>query len=92
MFDKNSSLISNKEIEIIKNYTDKVQDTTENIKGVNDLNITIENVKKNYKNLEKKRDKLYYSNKEKDQMEWVRCMNNIKNRAEETVINELIYV
>ena len=30
--------------------------------------------------------------KEKDQMEWVRCMNNIKNRAEEIVFKELIYV
>ncbi|MEI3391354.1 MAG: TnpV protein [Clostridia bacterium] len=30
--------------------------------------------------------------KAKDQMEWVRCMNNIKNRAEEIVLKELIYV
>ena len=29
--------------------------------------------------------------KQKDQLEWVRCMNNIKNRAEEIVLNELIY-
>ena len=29
--------------------------------------------------------------KTKDQMEWVRRMNNIKNRAEEIVLNELIY-
>ena len=29
--------------------------------------------------------------KAKDQMEWVRCMNNIKNRAEEIVLKELIY-
>ncbi len=29
--------------------------------------------------------------KRKDQLEWVRCMNNIKNRAEEIVLNELIY-
>ena len=27
-----------------------------------------------------------------DQMEWVRCMNNIKNRAEEIVLKELVYV
>ena len=26
------------------------------------------------------------------QLEWVRCMNNIKNRAEEIVFNEIIYV
>ena len=30
--------------------------------------------------------------KEYDQMEWVKCMNNIKNRAEEIILNELIYV
>ena len=27
-----------------------------------------------------------------DQMEWVRRMNSIKNRAEETIIHELIFV
>lgn len=27
-----------------------------------------------------------------NQMEWVRCMNNIKNRAEEIIFKELIYV
>ena len=30
--------------------------------------------------------------KQSNQFEWVRCMNNIKNRAEEIVFNELIYV
>lgn len=30
--------------------------------------------------------------KKQDQMEWVRRMNNIRNRAEEIVRNELIYV
>ena len=29
--------------------------------------------------------------KQINQLEWVRCMNNIKNRAEEIVLNELIY-
>ena len=29
--------------------------------------------------------------KQSNQMEWVQAMNNIKNRAEETVLNELIY-
>lgn len=66
LLDKNNKLISNKDIEIIRNYTDKVQDTTKSIKGVNDLNITIDKVEKNYKNLENERDRLYYSNAEKD--------------------------
>ena len=30
--------------------------------------------------------------KQSTQLEWVRCMNNIKNRAEEIIFNELIYV
>ena len=30
--------------------------------------------------------------KEHYQMEWVQAMNNIKNRAEEIVLNEIIYV
>jgi hypothetical protein len=29
--------------------------------------------------------------KQNNQLEWVKCMNNIKNRAEEIVLNELIY-
>lgn len=29
--------------------------------------------------------------KRTNQMEWVKAMNNIKNRAEEVVLNELIY-
>ena len=30
--------------------------------------------------------------KSREQLEWVRCMNSIKNRAEEIVFNEIIYV
>ena len=29
--------------------------------------------------------------KRQDQLEWVRRMNNIRNRAQEIVLNELIY-
>ena len=29
--------------------------------------------------------------KEKNQLEWVRCMNNIQNRAEEVVLKEVVY-
>lgn len=29
--------------------------------------------------------------KQNNQLEWVKCMNNIKNRAEEIILNELIY-
>ncbi|CCZ17846.1 uncharacterized protein BN780_01101 [Clostridium sp. CAG:780] len=38
-----------------------------------------------------KEEKVDESLKQNNQLEWVRCMNNIKNRAEEIVLNELIY-
>ena len=66
LLDKNNKLISNKNIDKFLNYIEEVKDTTKSIKGVNDLNITIEKVEKNYKNLENERDRLYYSNTEKD--------------------------
>lgn len=36
--------------------------------------------------------KLTEENKEINQMEWVKLMNNYKNSAEEIVLKELIYV
>ena len=39
-----------------------------------------------------KKEKVDESMKQNNQLEWVKCMNNIKNRAEEIVLNELIYV
>jgi len=38
-----------------------------------------------------KREGITEELKAKDQMEWVRCMNSIRNRAEENVIQEVIY-
>lgn len=66
LLDKNNKLISNENIDKVLNYTEEVKDTTKSIKGVNDLNITIDKVEKNYRNLENERDRLYYSNTEKD--------------------------
>ena len=66
-FSKNNSQISNEDVDKIKNYARDVKDTTKSIKGVNDLNVTIENVEKNYKDLVNERDNLYHSNKEKDE-------------------------
>lgn len=39
----------------------------------------------------KKIDGLTEKNKENNQLEWVKLMNNYKNIAEEIVLNELIY-
>ena len=66
LLDKNNKLISNENIDKVLNYTEEVKETAKSIKGVNDLNITIDKVEKNYNNLENERDRLYYSNIEKD--------------------------
>ena len=66
-FSKNNSQISNEDVDKIKNFAKDVKDTTKSIKGVNDLNVTIENVEKNYKDLVNERYSLLDSNKEKDE-------------------------
>ena len=38
-----------------------------------------------------KKENINENLKQNNQLEWVKCMNNIKNRAEEIVLNELIY-
>jgi hypothetical protein len=37
------------------------------------------------------KDNINENLKQNNQLEWVRCMNNIKNRAEEIVLSDLIY-
>ena len=65
-FNKNNKQISNEDVEKIKNYAKEVEDTTKSIKGVNNLNVIIDNIEQKYKDLVNDRDKLYYSNNEKD--------------------------
>ena len=49
-----------------------------------------DNIKKIINELAKK-ENIDENLKQNNQLEWVRCMNNIKNKAEEIVLNELIY-
>lgn len=65
-FNKNNKQISNEDVKKIKNYAKEVEDTTRSIKGVNNLNVIIDNIEQNYKDLVNDRDRLYYSNNEKD--------------------------
>ena len=65
-FNKNNKQISNEDVEKIKNYAKEVEDTTRSIKGVNNLNVIIDNIEQKYKDLVNDRDRLYYSNNEKD--------------------------
>lgn len=74
-FNKNNKQISNEDVEKIKNYAKEVEDTTRSIKGVNNLNVIIYNIEQKYKDLVNDRDRLYYSNNEKD--------NTIANLKEE---------
>ena len=43
------------------------------------------------KSYKKRDEKLSERNKEINQLEWVKLMNNYKNTAEEIILNELIY-
>lgn len=54
------------------------------IEAKNRLNILMESYKKSDEKLSEK-------NKESNQIEWVRLMNNYRNCAEEIIIKELIY-
>ena len=65
-FNKNNKQISNEDVEKIKNYAKEVEDTTRSIRGVNNLNVIIDNIEQTYKDLVNDRDRLYYSNNEKD--------------------------
>ena len=59
-FNKNNKQISNEDVEKIKNYTKEVENTTKSIKGVNNLNVIIDNIEQKYKDLVNDRDRLYY--------------------------------
>ena len=93
LLDKNNKFISNENIDKFLNYTEEVKETTKSIKGVNDLNITIDKVEKNYKDLESERDRLYYSNTEKDKTiaelkEEIKFKDNKINKLE-TALNKV---
>lgn len=51
-FNKNNKVISNEELEKIKDFTDNVTNVIGEMKSVNDLNIIIEDYENNYDKLE----------------------------------------
>ena len=53
-----------------------------------DAETLLNNLMESYKNSDKK---LSEKNKEINQLEWVKLMNNYKNAAEEIILKELIY-
>ena len=53
-----------------------------------DAETLLNNLMKSYKRSD---EKLSEKSKETNQIEWVNLMNNYKNKAEEIILNELIY-
>ena len=65
-FNKNNMVISNDDIEKIKNFTKDVKDTTKTVRSVNDLNIAIRDFEHSVFEIEKENRSLKYQIEEKD--------------------------
>jgi hypothetical protein len=63
---KNNSVISNEDINEIKNFIDEVQETTKTMTSVNDLNIVIKEFESSYAEIEKENNSLKYQIDKKD--------------------------
>ena len=64
-FNKNNMVISNEDVEKIKNFTQDVKDTTKTVRSVNDLNIAIRDFEHNAFEIEKENRSLKYQIEEK---------------------------
>jgi cell division protein FtsB len=65
-FNKNNMVISNENIEKIKNFTKDVKDTTKTVRSVNDLNVAIRDFEHSAFEIEKENCSLKYQIEEKD--------------------------
>ena len=65
-FDKNNMVISNEDVQKIKNFTKDVKDTTKTVRSVNDLNIAIRDFEHSAFEIEKENRSLKYQIEEKD--------------------------
>ena len=70
---KNNMIISNEDVEKIKNYTSNVKDTTQTIRSVNDLNIEIKELENSTLELRKENYTLKYQLEQKNDE-----INNLK--------------
>ena len=70
---KNNMIISNEDVEKIKNYTSNVKDTTQTIRSVNDLNIEIKELENSARELRKENYSLKYQLEQKNDE-----INNLK--------------
>ena len=85
-FNKNNMVISNEDIEKIKNFTKDVKDTTKTVRSVNDLNIAIRDFEHSAFEIEKENRSLKYQIEEKDKE-----IYNLKGElsAKDKIINKL---
>ena len=85
-FNKNNMVISNEDIEKIKNFTKDVKDTTKTVRSVNDLNIAIRDFEHSAFKIEKENYSLKYQIEEKDKE-----IYNLKGElsAKDKIINKL---
>ena len=65
-FNKNNMVISNEDVQKIKNFTKDVKDTTKTVRSVNDLNIAIRDFEHSAFKIEKENRSLKYQIEEKD--------------------------
>ncbi len=65
-FNKNNMVISNEDVEKIKNFTKDVKDTTKTVRSVNDLNVAIRDFEHSAFEIEKENYSLKYQIEEKD--------------------------
>ncbi len=85
-FNKNNMVISNEDVERIKNFTKDVKDITKTVRSVNDLNIAIRDFEHSAFKIEKENRSLKYQIGEKDKE-----ISNLKGElsTKDKIINKL---
>ena len=86
LLDKNNKLISNENIENIKNYIENVNNVTQTVRSVNDLNVAIENFEFYTLEVGQENRSLQYQIEQKDEV--IEKLND-KLSAKEKIINKL---
>ncbi len=83
---KNNSVISNEDINKIKDYIEEVQETAKTMTSINDLNIVIKEFESSYDKIEKENDSLKYQlNKKDNEIKYLKDEISTKDK----IINKL---
>ncbi len=86
LMNKNNMVISNEDVQKIKNYTEDVKDITQTVRSVNDLNMAIKDFEHSAFEIEKENRSLKYQLEQKDDE-----ISNLKNKLsiKDKVIDKL---